>query len=67
MKVTFEALLRDAALRGWEIRLVPMINDREEVEFYAHVSDHDSDTVDAALAGDCIVTLDREASGRRGG
>lgn len=64
----FEALLRDAALAGAEVRVVPMINRHwGHVEFYAHVEGHDSDTVDVAICPRmAFLDLQRSADGLRG-
>ena len=66
----FEALLRRAAVLGAEVRLVPSINATYgDVEFYAHILDHDSDTVDVSISnGPALSFLDlqRSASGLRG-
>lgn len=64
----FEALLRDAAEKGAEVRLVPMINRHYgHVEFYAHIEGHDSDTVDVAICERmAFLQLERGAAGLRG-
>jgi hypothetical protein len=66
----FEALLRRAAVMGAEVRVVPSINSYYgDVEFYAHINGHDSDTVDASISNGPVlhfVELDRAASGIRG-
>lgn len=64
----FEALLRDAALKGAEVRLVPMVNATYgHVEFYAHTEGHDSDTVDVAICPRmAFLDLQRSAEGLRG-
>lgn len=65
----FEKLLRRAAILGAEVRVVPMINNSfGDVEFYAHIQDHNSDTVDVALSAAPLdwVPLVGAASGLRG-
>jgi hypothetical protein len=64
----FEALLRDAAEKGAEVRLVPMINRYYgHVEFYAHIDGHDSETVDVAICERmAFLQLERGADGLRG-
>lgn len=66
----FEALLRQAAVLGAEVRVVPMINATYgDVEFYAHIDGHDSETVDISITngpGLAWLPLERAASGLRG-
>lgn len=66
----FEALLRRAAVLGAEVRLVPMINRHYgDVEFYAHIEGHDSDTVDMSIESGPklgMLRLERAADGLRG-
>lgn len=66
----FEALLRRAAELGAEVRVVPMINEMYgDVEFYAHINGHDSDTVDMSICNGPklgMLELMRGADGLRG-
>ena len=66
----FEALLRRAAVLGAEVRLVPSINEHYgDVEFYAHILGHDSDTVDMSIdagPGLKLIELQRAAQGLTG-
>lgn len=66
----FEILLRKAAELEAEVRLVPSINQYYgDVEFYAHIVGHDSDTVDASISNGPslhFVDLQRSAEGLRG-
>ena len=67
----FEALLRKAAVLDACVRVVPMINPYYgDVEFYAYIEGHDSDTVDVTISngpGLAFIDLDRRAaSGLRG-
>lgn len=63
----FEALLRRAAELGAEVRVVPSINQYfGDVEFYAHILNHDSDTVDVSISNGPslhFVDLQRSAAG----
>lgn len=60
---TFEEFLTKAMMEGQTVRLVPVPAREGGVEFYAHVQDHDSDTVDYVVSGDEITRLDRGAGG----
>jgi hypothetical protein len=66
----FDALLRQAAALGANVRVVPSINPHYgDVEFYAHIEGHDSATVDISISNGPslhIVELQRSASGLRG-
>lgn len=63
----FEELLRYAAERSREVRLVPMIDERGRVQFYAHIHGANSDTVDAVMIdGDMVDLEGKAASGVRG-
>lgn len=66
----FENLLRNAAVHGAEVRVVPMINSSYgDVEFYAHILGHDSDTVDVSISNGPSLSwlpLERGAQGLTG-
>jgi hypothetical protein len=66
----FEALLRRAAELGAPVRLVPSINAHYgDVEFYAHIENHDSDTVDMSIDNGprlALIELQRSAPGLTG-
>lgn len=64
----FEQLLRKAAELGADVRLVPKINPHcGDVEFYAHIHGHDSDTVDVSICKrSAFLQLDRGADGVTG-
>lgn len=64
----FEALLREAALKGASVRVTPSINAAYgHVEFCAHIEGHDSDTVDVAICPRlAFLQLERSADGLRG-
>lgn len=63
----FESLLRRAAELGAEVRVVPSINAYYgDVEFYAHIQGHDSDTVDVTISNGpklAFIDLQRSAAG----
>ena len=64
----FEDLLRDAAEKAAEVRLVPSVNPYSgDVEFYAHIDGHNSETVDIAICPRLsFLQLRRGADGVRG-
>lgn len=66
----FESLLRRAAELEAEVRVVPMVNATYgDVEFYAHIQGHDSDTVDMTISNGprlAMIQLQRGADGLRG-
>ncbi|MEO1169939.1 MAG: hypothetical protein AAFW97_14635 [Pseudomonadota bacterium] len=64
----FEQLLRRAAELEAEVRIVPMINQHYgDVEFYAHIEGHDSDTVDISICKrSAFLQLNRGADGLKG-
>jgi hypothetical protein len=64
----FEQILRRAAELEAEVRIVPMINQYYgDVEFYAHIQGHDSETVDISICKrSAFLQLERGAGGLTG-